>query len=462
MKRTFIIISSVILFFIILFFIFTRTVDHTPYFETRYYNVSQSRIDSLKNIVFSKDESLQAGFSKVSITPMLNQQKENIYEGEFMEVPLAGYGGRKGAPATGIHDSIFIKAAALRSGDCLAIFVTADLLIMPPEIVDSTIVLLSKQGIDRHNLIFSATHTHSSLGAWGGGMVGKLFAGEENHSLKKWLSLKIEEAVLAAVDDLKSARLGSGSFYAGDYTRNRLAGEKGTKNDEFCYLAIEQTGYKKAVIGSFAAHSTTLGEENMEISADYPGYWSRKMENTSVDIALFLAGSMGSQSPVSKGEGFDKPKYLGESLADSLNKYLVLTPFKEHSELSLLSFQLPLPDFRFRITTGRTMSSWISRKLMPYPGNAYLQVVRLDRMIWIATPSDFSGEYALQVKYMLAAKGFESNVTGFNGSYLGYIIPGRYYYLDEYEPKTMGWFGPYMGEYTIYLITQLSDIIISK
>jgi hypothetical protein len=42
---------------------------------------------------------------------------------------------------------------------------------------------------------------------------------------------------------------------------------------------------------------------------------------------------------------------------------------------------------------------------------------------------------------------------------VGYIIPGKYFYLDKYEPKTMGWFGPYMGDYTMDLIRQLTEIV---
>jgi hypothetical protein len=83
-------------------------------------------------------------------------------------------------------------------------------------------------------------------------------------------------------------------------------------------------------------------------------------------------------------------------------------------------------------------------------------------MVWITTPADFSGEYALQIKNSLAVKGFNANVSGFNGSYVGYIIPGRYFYLDEYEPKIMGWFGPNMGEYTVHLIRRITDIITQK
>ena len=80
-------------------------------------------------------------------------------------------------------------------------------------------------------------------------------------------------------------------------------------------------------------------------------------------------------------------------------------------------------------------------------------------MVWISVPCDFSGEYALQIKQALAAKGFNANVTSFNGSYVGYIVPGKYFYLDEYEPKLMGWFGPTMGDYTMDLIHQITGIV---
>lgn len=96
---------------------------------------------------------------------------------------------------------------------------------------------------------------------------------------------------------------------------------------------------------------------------------------------------------------------------------------------------------------------------MPFPENVYLQAVRIGNMVWISAPCDFSGEYALQIKNALAAKRYHTNVSSFNGNYVGYIVPGRYYYMDEYESKLMGWFGPNMGDYTMDLIRQLSKIV---
>jgi len=459
-KKIGIVLVTILVLLTVLFFILTGSVDQTPYFESAYYKNTCTRLDSLKKTTVIVNDSLQAGFAKVSITPNLNNSGDNISEGKFSQVPLAGFGARKGKAATGVHDSIFIKAIALKVNQQTVVLVGADLLIMPPNIIDSVTFVLSVKGIRRDQVYYSATHTHSSLGAWGPGFVGEQFAGKENKNLEKWLVLQISKAVTSAIADLHPARIGSGSFNAAFYTRNRLIGESGTKNDDFSFITVEQTGRKKAIIGSFSAHSTTMGSGNMEISADYPGYWERKMEQTSANVALFFAGSVGSQSPSGEGNGFDKPKLIGESLADSLNTYLPKTLLNNTVTFSALSLKLQLPEYHMRATTKINLTTWLSKKLMPLPENAYLQTLRIGNLVWITTPCDFSGEYALQIKNALAAKGFHANVSSFNGSYVGYVIPGRYFYLDEYESKLMGWFGPNMGEYTVDLIHRMSEIVI--
>jgi neutral ceramidase len=459
MKRFGIILGIVLLSMFLIFVFNTSYVERASYFDADYYHITKARIDSFKSETVIVKDSLEAGFAKVSITPDLNNSEDLYREGKFIQVPLAGFGARKGKPATGIHDSIFIKAVALKVDQQILVLVSADLLIMPPNIIDSVTKLLSQKGIRREQLFYSATHSHSSLGGWGPGYIGKQFAGKENKNLEKWLVLQISVAVTSAIADLKPACIGSGSFNAESYTRNRVIGESGTKNNDFSFITIEQIGFKKAIIGSFSAHSTTMGSENLEISADYPGYWERKIEATSADMALFFAGSIGSQSPVGKGDGFDKPKYIGESLADSLNLYLPGVILKEKITFCAVSIKIQLPEYHIRITTKINLSTFLSTKLMPPPENVYLQAIRIDKMVWITTPCDFSGEYALQIKNALAAKGFNSNITSFNGSYVGYIVPGRYFYVNEYEPKLMGWFGPSMGEYSMDLIRQISRIV---
>ncbi len=448
-----VILLSLVLILLALFFVTTSSIEPKAYFEEGYYERTKNSLDSVE--LFTANEPVQAGFAKVSITPGLNSATDDHLEGNFIAMPLAGYGGREGKPATGVHDSIFVSSAALKVGAKTIVFVTADLLIMPPNVVDSVTNLLRDTGLAREQVFYSATHTHASVGAWGPGFVGKTFAGEENPAVVKWLARRIAQAIRESMADLRPGRIGTGNFTIPIYTRNRLIGKSGTKNNDFSYIVLEQTGSRRAILGSYSAHATVLGEDTWEISADYPGYWTRKMERMGFDFALFFAGSVGSQGPLGKGKGFERAKDIGEGLADSLNTRLSTLALHDSVLFSCVSLKMDLPDFNIRLTRQRNISTSVSHRLLPLFGDTYLQVVRLGNMIWITTPSDFSGEYALQLKNSLGALGYDANVTSFNGSYVGYIVPPRYFYLDEYEPKIMGWFGPNMGEFTMDMIRQL-------
>jgi neutral ceramidase len=459
MKRVALISGISLTVLLILFLLGTSFVKRISFYDEDYYKNTLAGIDSLKTVSFTENDSVNAGFAKVSLTPSLHNNSDSYSEGKFIHVPLAGFGDRKGKYATGIHDSIFVKAVALKVKSLMIILVSTDLLIIPPNITDSAMLLLAEDGIRRDQLFFSATHTHSSLGGWGPGYFGQEFAGKENKNIQKWIVSQIRKAVNEAVADLSPASIGSGSFDAGSFTRNRVIGEAGTKNDEFSYIVLNKINGQKAVIGSFSGHATTLGGDNLEVSADYPGYWARKIEEAYADIALFSAGSVGSQSISGKGDSFEKSRYIGESLADSLIKRLPVTNMHTTTTLASVSLKVQLPEYHVRITTKLNLSSYLSTRLMPLPVNVYFQALRIGNLILITTPCDFSGEYALEIKNSLAAKGYSSFVTSFNGSYIGYVVPGKYFYSDEYESKLMGWFGPNMGDYAMDVISQISKIV---
>jgi neutral ceramidase len=128
-KKTGLTAGIIILLLGIIYLVCTGKIDSTPYYECSYYKNSVAKTDSLAKAVSLTDDSLFAGFSKVSITPLLKGNEDNIAEGVFGEVPLAGYGARKGRPSTGVHDSIFVKAVTLKTGGHTLVFVSADLLI---------------------------------------------------------------------------------------------------------------------------------------------------------------------------------------------------------------------------------------------------------------------------------------------------------------------------------------------
>ncbi len=102
---------------------------------------------------------------------------------------------------------------------------------------------------------------------------------------------------------------------ATNFVRNRLVGTRGRADPEFSYALLKQDGGKLAVLGSYSAHATVLSGDNMEFSADYPGCWQRAIEQATGGMAVFLAGGVGSQSPVPGGNGFAGAERMGQALA---------------------------------------------------------------------------------------------------------------------------------------------------
>ncbi len=461
MVRTLIkIVAGILLVLVVALFLALASVDYTPYFEADYYRSTQARLDSVTSELLPSTGQVQVGFARESITPLLNVPEDNPAEGAFTAVPLAGYGDRDGKPAEGIHDSVFVKAVALQVQNQLLVLVASDLLIIPPEVSAGVSNYLEQQmGLSRSQLFFSATHTHASVGAWSEGMVGEAFAGEFNAGVVQWLVDRFSQAVIKSVENLQLGQLGVGNFDAADFVANRLVGEKGTKNPEFIFLLAQQHSGQKAILGSFDAHATTLGGDNMLFSGDYPGYWQRKLENAGADMAVFFAGSVGSHRPVSAGEKFDKPQFIGEALADSVLKYESTISLHDSITLASVNLEMDLPEFHVRVTNGIRLVPAISQKLFPPIGKVYLQAARIGNLIWATTPGDFSGETAIVLKNAMHKKGYKALVTSFNGGYAGYIIPGKYYHLNEYESRVMSWFGPYMGPYTNDMLEQLMQAV---
>ena len=462
MRTFFKILGGIVLLLCIVLLWALKRVDYTPYFDAEYYSETRSDLDSLAAQLSLAEGEVELGFGRASITPVLGGVEDDPGAGVFKELPLAGYGDREGAAAEGIHDSVFVKAVAIRVGDQLLILIASDLLIVPPGVAEGVSTFVGeKTGIRRDQLFFSATHTHSSAGAWSEGFVGKQFAGEPNPNVEPWLVQQFGRAIEDAMEDLQAGQIGSGSFHAPGLISNRLVGEKGQKNSEFIYVLAEQNSGRKAVLGSFDAHATTLGGWNMKFSADYPGYWQRKLEKEDFDLALFFAGSVGSHRSRTEGEKFEASQYLGEALADSVLKYMVHTELRDSIGLSSLSLGMDLPEFHIRVTDGLRLNQTLSGKLFPPIGDVSLQAARIGDLVWITTPCDFSGEMAIACKDAISKDGYRALVTSFNGAYVGYIIPGKYYHLNEYESRLMSWYGPNMGPYTHEMIRRMTEKLIA-
>ena len=456
MKRAWNITKKVLLaliLLIVLLLVFTLDeVEEQAYFESDYYKKTILQLDSSLSLMQERRGQLKAGFARINITPQIGSEGEGAVQGRFQEVPLAGYGARD-KPANAVHDSIFAKAIAIEVDEQAIIFIGTDLLIMPPAVAaEVSATLAQKIGLKRGQLYFGATHTHSSAGAMSEGWVGEQFAGVYQPAFVSWLSQQIVGVVEKALADLQNASIGFSDFEAEDYVKNRIIGETGRLNDIFTFLVVKQDSAKTALLGAFAAHATTLGASNLAFSGDYPGYWERKLEEEAVDLAVFFAGTVGSHSYRSKGDDFERAQYIGEALADSVRAHLPKVLFQDSVSFMAFSAPIQIPELQIRLADETHLRSYLGHKLMPGIETPSIQAMKINNFIWMTLPCELSGEYAIDLKNALAQQGYHSVFSSFNGAYLGYIVPAKYYHYDHYESKLMGWYGPSMGDYLMELL----------
>lgn len=475
--------------FIVIVIFALRPVDYTPYFETEYYRNTRARLSKLAATrALRSHGSLFIGLGRASLTPRLHNSIQ--VPGSFERLPLAGYGKRLGRTAEGVHDSLFASAIALRVGEKEVVLVNIDALIVSRAMAEGVIAQVdSALGLKREQVLFGATHTHSGFGAWGEGVLAELFAGEYNPKALQWIIQQMVAAIQRAHADLSPASFAHGDFAAPRYVANRLVGEKGGVDEQFSYLIFRQADGEHAILGAYAAHATVLTHNSMQLSADYCGYWRAAIEKAlenpehfvipplrrvslSINIvvgqhppnppeggnfempfarkhrgmAVFFAGGVGSHSPRGEGEEFERARFIGEGLADNLLIRIPKLVFKSEATLGYLGLKVDLPELHMRATDQWRLAPWIAKQLV-YEHDSYLQLIALEDLLWLGAPCDISGEIALTMKDFAQRRGYQALLTSFNGSYLGYVIPGRYYHYDSYESRRMSFFGPYMGDY---------------
>jgi neutral ceramidase len=416
---------------------FTK-LDSRPYLRTWFYKSEIKIVDSLKRnaLIAPEDtEAVEVGWARVNLLPPFT-------------TPIAIDAHRGGKHYEGVHDSIYVRAFVFKQGGKKVAYVSADLLIIPPIVTHIFDSLLLKEGFDNSNIYFTATHTHTSIGGWHNSYVGKLFAGKFNPKVPRHIAKCIAQAIKLAEQNCAPAKMGYASIPASKLVFNRLVREKGKVDSMLSIIKIEKETGEKAAIITFAAHATVFHENLMQLSGDWPGLMMKKLnESGKMNFASFSAGAVGSHGPYEETKNQeDEAAYMAEKVATLVEENFDSIHTESIHELNMMHVPLKLRQPQMRVTNQIVLKPWLFRKLF---GSApvYINTLQLGDIYFAGTPCDFSGELidpldstALQNKLNLV-------VTSFNGGYIGYITDSKWYGMNAYETRTMGWFGPGNGDY---------------
>jgi len=380
---------------------------------------------------------IKAGFARVDITPPVG-------------VWLSGYASRN-KPSEGISDELYAKALVLDDGQNKIAIVSADLLWVPLETTNKVRGIVKKKiGIPESNVIVCATHTHF------GPKIDKIRkdwpdtpASKVDKSYVQKLTKRIAESILTAAKNTKPVKLGVVKGDISEIVYNRRTKKPDGKvamtfrlppanpnlvfgpiDPQVAILRVEDTsGALVGTIVNYACHPVCGATDNQEfysISADYPGYTARVVEQMEGGICLFALGTAGNMNPV-RIEGENHRSRIGKALGGEVLRRLQFVSTSDDITLKALKKQVVLPlkkDLRpERITDANNPEEFLTTEI---------QVLRIGDIYILGLPGEVLVEVGLEIKKRAGIENLF--IISLSNDACGYVCHSQAYEEGGYEP----------------------------
>lgn len=405
-----------------------KPLDTTPYQQTDFYKKEMDTLDKLTayHPSFAHSGALEVGWSRLNLLPPFT-------------TPIAIDAHRGGKHFNGVHDSIYVRAFVFRENGIKVAYISADLLIIPPTVTRIFDTMLARQGFDTRNIYFTATHTHTSIGAWHNSYVGEIFAGKYDPRVPVHISHVMADAIMAAEKNCAPAKVGFAEIPTSKLVFNRLVKDKGKVDSLLRIVKIEKASGEKAAIITFAAHCTVFHEHMMQITGDWGGMMMSELNASGkIDFASLSAGAVGSHGPYEITKDQEKEsKYMADHVAAIVQDRFDSISVKDIASIQMRHVPLYLREPDMRVTKNIAIRPWLFKKLFG-DEKVSINTFEIDDICFVGMPCDFSGELIPALDSIARKSKRQLLVTSFNGGYIGYVTDSRWYELNKYETRTMG------------------------
>ena len=401
---------------------------------------------------------LRAGSSKVNITPPVG-------------VKLIG---SKGFSSDSILDDLYVKSLVLSDGSTTLAIVSLDLLYSPLEDITGPVrdIITEKIGIPSQNILVCATHTHSGPEVFRRSKLApekETPADDIDQFYLGSLIRKIAGSVFIAYDKMQEVKIGAAKGSLPEIIFNRRPrkpdglvemaftlpvevtatqeivtdGEGNVKvtftvpdkelefgpvDPDVCVLRVEDMdGGVVASLVNYGCHPVSIYPHlSTAISADYPAYTTKVVEQSEGGICLFALGLAGNIVPIQRG--VEARKQIGKAIGGEALRRLQFVGTSGDVTLKALKKDVRFP-------TKKTSSS---EKAQDADTAEYItteiQVLRLGDIYILGLPGEVLVEVGLEIKRRAGVE--KLFVISICNDSIGYVCHERAYGEGGYEPTS--------------------------
>lgn len=381
---------------------------------------------------------LKAGVAKVNITPPVG-------------ICQAGFSYRKGKPSVGIHDDLYGKALVLETKGIKTAIVTTDTLGLDAELTFKIKKLIYKQtGIK--NILLSGSHTHS------GPLIGPVWHMKPAKKDPAYIDVfcrKIAGAVYMANNNMTAVRAKAGTGYAKIGINRRPIDKDGKvkgigenpsgpiDTDVPIFVLEKKDGSILALLLTYACHAIAAGN-SFYISADYPGYTQRLIENELGCIALFTQGAGADINPIgfSSKLSFKFAETCGEKLGMAVLSTLKKTKKYETNPCLMVKSKkifIPLREELFSGKTPTYLRDLKKENVQRIKGRKFsydIYVMRIGNCLFVGLEGEPVVEIGLEIKRKVFTRYKEIKqvfVIGYVGNTSYYLSVPKIFEEGGYE-----------------------------
>lgn len=406
---------------------------------------------------------LKANVAKLKLTPPLE-----------MKYALGGYGARMSKPAEGVHDDIWVKALVLSDGEKKYALITMDILALPPNVKPAVVEKLAENGWGMENIMILPSHSHASLDMSAlndKNVLNNPYIGIYQPKLLDFVVDKIITAVKTADQDFQPVLIDTEKQIVEGLNRNRRNDAAVDRDLTVTRIDLDN-GNPLAILVNWTAHPTIMSDEDMLVSAGWPGYLQRELEVLigRDAVCMYYNGAQGDQSVIGEraGSHYEQAEKYGRKIAQNAYvTYKKINPVKK----SIFRYQshladLPKPQMHPKFSETGGDEYGMDEKTSGYilsamcPEQSLINALRVGDWVIVGAPGELTAVLGEEIKKEISRRGIRyPTIGGMANEWLSYILSREQYNAGGYE-ASVSFYGPELGPVVRKAMVEASLLLI--